>query len=55
MCHIQHRYHFSSALKRMSTIVRSEGGAGGEGWWVLTKGAPEVVQVGGWVGGWKGG
>eukprot|EP00887_Chlorella_sp_A99_P006055 scaffold22.g6055.t1 len=45
VCHILHRYHFSSALKRMSAIVASEGGApGSAGCWVLTKGAPEVVQ-----------
>ena len=40
-----HRFHFSSVLKRMSTIVETEAeGAAGSSWWVLSKGAPEVVQ-----------
>jgi cation-transporting ATPase 13A1 len=41
-----HRFHFSSVLKRMSTIVQSEGGTSGASasWWVLSKGAPETVQ-----------
>lgn len=42
-CHIMHRFHFSSVLKRMSTIVQCEGD-GPAAWWVLSKGAPEVVQ-----------
>jgi cation-transporting ATPase 13A1 len=41
---LAHRFHFTAALKRMSTVVRAAGGAAGaESWWVLTKGAPEVV------------
>lgn len=40
---IMHRFHFSSVLKRMSTIVQTEG-APSSSWWVLSKGAPEVVQ-----------
>lgn len=62
---IMHRFHFSSVLKRMSTIVQCEGD-GPAAWWVLSKGAPEVVQgllasvpphyercykVGGWLAG----
>ena len=44
---ILHRFHFSSALKRMSTIVRVEGsGSGGAtSHWVLSKGAPEVIAA----------
>lgn len=38
-----HRFHFSSVLKRMSTIVQCDGD-GPASWWVLSKGAPEVVQ-----------
>ncbi|PSC72522.1 putative manganese-transporting ATPase PDR2 [Micractinium conductrix] len=41
---IMHRFHFSSVLKRMSTIVEAEGDAG-TSWWVLSKGAPEVLQT----------
>ncbi|GAB4817890.1 hypothetical protein N2152v2_004936 [Parachlorella kessleri] len=46
VAHILHRFHFSSLLKRMSTVVRVESADAGakESWWVLTKGAPEVVQ-----------
>lgn len=40
---IMHRFHFNSVLKRMSTIVETEG-EGCHSWWVLSKGAPEVVQ-----------
>jgi len=42
---IMHRFHFSSALKRMSTIVRVEPDAGGPAsHWVVVKGAPEALQ-----------
>lgn len=40
---IMHRFHFSSVLKRMSTVVQAEG-AGAPAWWLLSKGAPEVLQ-----------
>lgn len=40
---ILHRFHFSSALKRMSTIVAIDNSVEGSSLWVLMKGAPEVV------------
>lgn len=42
---ILHRLHFTSALKRMATLVRVEHeGGSGSTLWALLKGAPEVVQ-----------
>jgi len=42
---IMHRFHFSAALKRMSTVVQTEiEGAAAPSWWVLTKGAPETIK-----------
>lgn len=41
---ILHRFHFSSVLKRMSTVVKVESPGGSDPtWWVLVKGAPEVI------------
>lgn len=40
---IMHRFHFSSALKRMSTVARMDSAAEGTSHWVLSKGAPEVI------------
>mmetsp|Transcript_35059 Transcript_35059/g.99382 ORF Transcript_35059/g.99382 Transcript_35059/m.99382 type:complete len:1266 (-) Transcript_35059:109-3906(-) len=41
---ILHRFHFSSALKRMSAIVRAEADSNGAvSHWVVAKGAPEVL------------
>lgn len=40
---IMHRFHFTSALKRMSTVVKVERTGQDASWWVLMKGAPEVV------------
>jgi len=40
---IEHRYYFSSALKRMAAVVRLESADGGAATsWVVAKGAPEV-------------
>jgi manganese-transporting P-type ATPase len=41
---VKHRYHFQSALKRMSTIVSTESG-GSRRLIALVKGAPEVLQT----------
>lgn len=42
---ILHRYHFSSALKRMAVIVKVESeAASGPSYWVIAKGAPEVIE-----------
>lgn len=43
ICQILHRYHFNAVLKRMSTVVKSDNKAKAM-WWVLTKGAPEIVK-----------
>jgi len=44
--HVLHRFHFSSALKRMSTIVKVEDKvAKTSEYFVLMKGAPETVQL----------
>ena len=45
---ILHRFHFSSVLKRMSTVVQVHGSSSGkdggrDAWFVLIKGAPEVI------------
>ena len=43
---ILHRFHFSSVLKRMSTVVKVESpGAPGPTWLVLVKGAPEMIAT----------
>ena len=40
---VEHRYHFSSALKRMAAVVKLESAASiTAGFWVVAKGAPEV-------------
>jgi cation-transporting ATPase 13A1 len=40
---ILHRYHFSSALQRMSVLARVTGAPGGDGTWGLVKGSPEAI------------
>jgi len=43
---ILHRFHFSSVLKRMSTVLRVDGkDASNAGYYVLAKGAPEVIAT----------
>ncbi|KAL4532436.1 hypothetical protein Ndes2526B_g08333 [Nannochloris sp. 'desiccata'] len=43
---ILHRFHFSSVLKRMSTVVRVDGkDSSNAGYYVLAKGAPEVIAA----------
>jgi cation-transporting ATPase 13A1 len=43
---ILHRFHFSSVLKRMSTVVRVDGkDPSNDGYYVLAKGAPEVIAA----------
>ena len=42
---ILHRFHFSSALKRMSCVVSHQKGATGETFYMATvKGAPEMIK-----------
>jgi cation-transporting ATPase 13A1 len=41
---ILHRYHFSSALQRMSVLARVSG-ATSDGTWALVKGAPEAIAL----------
>jgi cation-transporting ATPase 13A1 len=40
---ILHRYHFSSALQRMSVLARVVGTTSGDGVWGLVKGSPEAI------------
>jgi manganese-transporting P-type ATPase len=43
---ILHRFHFSSVLKRMSTVVKVDGkDTTNNGYYVLSKGAPEVIAT----------
>ncbi|KAK9819655.1 hypothetical protein WJX72_000825 [[Myrmecia] bisecta] len=43
---ILHRFHFSSALKRMAVLLRVEDEASkAPSFWVVVKGAPEMVQT----------
>jgi cation-transporting ATPase 13A1 len=42
---ILHRYHFSSALQRMSVLARVAGVPGGDATWGLVKGSPEAIAA----------
>lgn len=45
ICHVLHRFHFSSSLKRMSTVVRvDEKDTRKSNYFVLLKGAPETIH-----------
>ena len=41
---IEHRYHFSSALKRMAAVVKLQSPGAPTAAWVVAKGAPEVME-----------
>jgi cation-transporting ATPase 13A1 len=42
---ILHRYHFASALQRMSVLARVAGSPEGDGVWGLVKGSPEALAT----------